>query len=90
MQIKFAHLRERSTSGGWIDFAIFNAKSTSGNNAELLAELTMQVRDAGYKVDQSALVFKNGSRIQFYGDKNLVNYLSRLPYVPSFNKVINF
>lgn len=51
MQIKFAHLRERSTSGGWIDFAIFNAKSTSGNNAELLAELTMQVRDVGYKVD---------------------------------------
>ena len=84
MQIKFAHLRERSTSGGWIDFAVFSAKSTSGNNAEL----TMQVRDAGYKVDQSALVFKNGSRIQFYGDKNLVNYLSRLPYVPSFNKII--
>ncbi len=50
----------------------------------------MQVRDSGYKVDQSALVFKNGSRIQFYGDKNLINYLSRLPYGPIFNKVINF
>ena len=32
MQVEFAHLRERSTSGGWIDFAVFNAKSTSGNN----------------------------------------------------------
>lgn len=90
MQVEFAHLRERSTSGGWIDFAVFNAKSTSGNNGSLLAELTMRARNAGCKIDQSALVFREGSRTRFYGDQNLVKYLSRLPYVPQFNKAISF
>ena len=90
MQVEFAHLRERSTSGGWIDFAVFNAKSTSGNNGSLLAELTMRARNAGCKIDQSALVFREGSQTRFYGDQNLVKYLSRLPYVPQFNKAISF
>jgi len=27
-RISFAHLRERSTTGGWIDFAVFDAKPT--------------------------------------------------------------
>ena len=87
MQVEFAHLRERSTSGGWIDFAV---KSTSGNNGSLLAELTMRARNAGCKIDQSALVFREGSRTRFYGDQNLVKYLTRLPCIPQFNKAISF
>lgn len=77
MKVNMAHLRERSTTGGWIDFAIFDAKSTSGDNAGLLYQLTQAARANGLKVDQSALAFRSGSQIKFYGDKNLVSYLSK-------------
>lgn len=43
MKFNFAHIRERSTSGGSIDFAVFDARSTSGSstdNAQVLADLT--------------------------------------------------
>lgn len=80
MKINFAHLRERSTSGGWIDFAIFDAKSQSGTdsaNKELLWQLTTAARNTGLKIDQSALAYSQNGRNRFYGDKNLVDYLSR-------------
>ena len=79
MKIHLAHLREKSTTGGWIDFAVFDAKSKSGSdsdNANLLAELTSKAIASGLKIDQSALAYKQGGRIRFYGDKNLVDYLS--------------
>lgn len=34
MQVKFAHLRERSISGGWINFAVFDACASSNSNSE--------------------------------------------------------
>jgi len=80
MKINFAHLRERSTSGGWIDFAVFDAKSTSGtdrDNAALLSELTANARQSSLKIDQTALAYRQAGRIKFYGDNNLVQYLSR-------------
>jgi len=80
MKINLAHIREKSTSGGCIDFAVFDAKSTTGtnsDNADLLAQLTAKARASGLKVDQSALAFKQTGKIKFYGDKNLVGYLSR-------------
>lgn len=77
MKVSLAHLRERSTSGGWIDFAVFDAKSTSGDNNTLLCQLTIAARNAGLKVDQSALAYQVNGRVQFYGDRNLVDYLSR-------------
>jgi len=80
MKINLAHIREKSTSGGWIDFAVFDAKSTSGTNSDnavLLADLTAKARTSGLKIDQSALAFKQAGQIRFYGDKNLVDYLSR-------------
>ncbi|WP_339649771.1 hypothetical protein [Halopseudomonas pelagia] len=76
MKIKMAHLRERSTTGGWIDFAVFDAKSTNGDNDGLLHQLTEAARASGLRVDQSALAFKSGGRMQFYGDRKLVAYLS--------------
>lgn len=48
----------------------------SGNN-QLLSQLEHKARAAGLRVDQSALAFMKNGRIQFYGDKNLVSYLSR-------------
>jgi len=80
MKINLTHLRERSTFGGWIKFAVFDAKFTTGtnaNNATLLAKLTVKVRAFSLKVDQSALAFSQAGRNRFYGDGNLVDFLSR-------------
>ena len=80
MQINMAHLRERSTTGSWIDFAVFDAKSTSGTNSAnqaLLEQLTASARFAGLKIDQAALAYRQGSQMRFFGSKHLVDYLSR-------------
>lgn len=77
MKINMAHIRERATSGGWINFAVFKAKSTTNNNNELLLQLTQEARRNNLKVDQSALAFQSNGRIEFYGDKNLISYLSK-------------
>lgn len=77
MKINMAHLRERSTAGGWIHFAVFDARSTNGDNDGLLHQLTLATRANRLQVDQSALAFKSGSRLRFYGDKNLISYLSK-------------
>ena len=45
MQINFAHLREPSTSGGWVNFAVFDARATSSSdtaNAQALAQLLLR------------------------------------------------
>lgn len=79
-KIEFAHLRDRSANGGWINYAVFNAKSRAGNstdNQALLGTLTARARASGLRVDQSALAFKQNGRIQFYGNRNLVRFLSQ-------------
>lgn len=79
MRVNLAHLRERARSGGWINFAVFEGRSSSGSdddNARLLAQLTARAIDANLRVDQSALAFMSGSRIQFFGSPPLVEYLS--------------
>jgi hypothetical protein len=91
MRINYAHLRERSTSGGWIDFAVFEARAANGTdsgNAQVLARLTAKARAAGQKIDQSALAFQEHGRIKFYGDRKLVEYLSKAG-VPRWTHTIN-
>ena len=87
MKINMAHLRERSTGGGWINFAVFDARSTTGDNDGLLYQLTQAARASGLRVDQSALAYKSGGRIQFYGDRNLVNFLSK-NWIPQWTHTI--
>jgi len=80
MQINFAHLRQQAVSGGWVNFAVFDARSSSGTesaNRELLAQLTARARANQLRVDQSALAFSSGGRILFFGSKHLVDFLSR-------------
>lgn len=79
MKVNFAHLRERAQAGGWINFAVFDARSSSGtsaDNSKLLAQLTVRAR-ATLRVDQAALAFTNAGRLQFFGSPPLVEYLSR-------------
>lgn len=81
MKISLAHLRERAVSGGWVNFVVFGAKATSGGdqgNGELLSQLTSKARATGLSVDQSALAYKEGGRIRYYGTPTLVNYLSKM------------
>lgn len=79
MKVNFAHLRERAQAGGLINFAVFDARSsssTSADNSKLLAQLTVRAR-ATLRVDQAALAFTNAGRLQFFGSPPLVEYLSR-------------
>lgn len=80
MRINFAHIRHPSTSGGFIDFAVFDARAsnnTTSANQAALNQLTLAARSAGHKIDQSAIAFSEGGRLRFFGDKNLVDFLSR-------------
>ncbi len=80
MRINLAHLRERAQSGGWINFVVFDARSTSGlreDNARLLHHLTAKARGNNLRVDQSALAFMSSGGIQFFGSPSLVEYLSK-------------
>jgi hypothetical protein len=91
MKVNLAHLRERSTFGGYIEFAVFDAKSqsrTDSANNELLSQFAVAARNAGSKVDQSALAYSRNGRIRFYGDKNLVDYLS-CRGIPRWNHTID-
>jgi hypothetical protein len=80
VRINFAHLRERSTSGGFIDFVVFEANANSGTDADrddVLADLTMRARRMGLQVDVSALAYSEHGRVRFYGDRTVVEYLAQ-------------
>jgi hypothetical protein len=80
MRINLAHLRERAASGGWVNFAVFDARSSSGSrddNARLLTQLTARARASNLRVEQSALAFNSGGRLQFFGSPPLVDFLSK-------------
>jgi len=87
-KINLAHIRERSTTGGWINFIVFDAKSTTGNNEKLLTQLTSQARANGLQVDKSALAYTRNGRLEFYGTKDLVQYLSN-SVLPQWTHSIN-
>lgn len=91
MKVNFAHIRERGQNGGWINFAVFDARSSSGSrddNSQLLAQLTAQARNANLRIDQAALAFMSGGRLQFFGSQPLVDFLSRSG-LPSWTHSIN-
>ena len=60
------------------DFAVFDAKPNSSSERDsVLYQLTMAARQNGLSVDKSALAFRENGRNTFYGDKDLVDYLSK-------------
>lgn len=74
MKVKLTHLH---TQG--IDFAVFDADAridSDAARANVLRELTVAARNAGLKIDKSALAFVRLGKIQFYGTPDLVNYLA--------------
>lgn len=90
MQINFAHLRERAVNGGEVNFAVFEANSTSNTDsarASVLADLTAKARLSGFRIDQSALAFRQNGRLRFYGTRTLVDYLAR-GWTPSWTHTL--
>lgn len=75
MNVTFSHVRVGTTNA-----AIFDADSRSRTPKDrdaLLADLTARVRASGLRVDRAVLAFRKGSRIVYYGDRELVRYLNR-------------
>jgi hypothetical protein len=83
MKINMAHLRQETSNGDFMDFAIFDARSESGieaDNLTLLNELSENARKNNFKVDQAVLVFKIDDEIRFYGSTVLAKYLSKVGF----------
>lgn len=90
MRVNLAHIHERTTTGHELDFAVFDANARTGLDSDrddLLSDLTVSARRAGLKVDVSALAYEENGQIRFYGDKVVVEFLSRMG-VPNWNKWI--
>ncbi len=67
-----------------VHVAVFDAKpdpNTVNRRAEVLDDLTVRARGCGLTVDDSALVYLESGRMEFYGDRDLVKSLesSELP-----------
>lgn len=63
-----------------LHFAVFDARSSSGTtsaNSVLLEQLIVRAQGNQLRIDQSALAFRANGRIQFFGSKHLVEFLSR-------------
>lgn len=85
MRVNFAHLNHQG-----INFAVFDADAGSGSDAarsQLLGALTIEARRLGLRVDKSALAFARGGRVEFYGTRDLVQFLSNLG-VPRWTHVM--
>jgi len=65
MRFEFAHLRERSTSGQLVDFAIFN--NTDSARGTLLSQLTVAARANHLKIDAAALAYEMRNTLSFKG-----------------------
>jgi hypothetical protein len=78
VKINFAHIRHPSTSGGFINFAVFgaNARNGSSGNPAVLADLTRRAQASGLRIDQSALAYMQNGQMKLFGDQQLVKFLS--------------
>ena len=75
MDIDFAHVRIGSAS-----VAIFDADAqdrTHHGRQQVLADLTARARMNKLRVDRSVLVFTQNGRQMYFGDPDLVRYLSQ-------------
>ncbi|MCA9488989.1 MAG: hypothetical protein KC621_03680 [Myxococcales bacterium] len=74
-----------------IDCAIFGADAripTNQARGALLAGLTSRARMAGLAVSKRALAFSQGGRLTFFGDRDLVAYLTSNAWAVSWTHEI--
>jgi hypothetical protein len=75
MTIRFAHVQIQG-----INCAIFAADArvhSTGMRSHLLQDLVVAARQNGLRVDKAALAFSQGTRMCFWGARDLVAYLAR-------------
>ena len=81
MRIEFSHLREMSTTGRYVDFAIFNAKpnnNTESGRAALLAQLTIAaVQALDLKIDVAGLIYSEHGQVKSWGHPFVVDFLNK-------------
>lgn len=80
MRIEFAHLRERSTSGQYVDFAVFYSKADSNTASAKdawLARLISAANNSGRKVEVGALVYEEHGQVKSWGHQFVLDYLSK-------------
>lgn len=78
VKVNLAHLRQKNQYDEWVNFAIFDACSESGTEADnltLLKNLTLCAQQKKLKIDMATLYFYRGNDISYYGSTELVNYL---------------
>lgn len=79
MRINLAHLRERSTNGRDVNFAVFDANASNDTDRgrdQLLAALTRSARQQGLAVEIAALAYSEHGKLRFYGEPSVVQYLA--------------
>jgi len=65
-----------------VNCAVFDADALNHSNqarSNLLAQLAARARAAGLAVSKRALAFRENGRLTFFGDDDLVRYLSNNP-----------
>lgn len=81
MRIEFSHLRELSTTGRYVDFAVFDAKpnnNTDAGRAALLSQLTLAaVRALNLKIDAAGLIYEESGQIRSWGHPFVVDFLKK-------------
>lgn len=80
MRIEFAHFQELSTTGHYVDFAVFHAKANSNTDSARdawLAQLIIAANSSGRKVDVGALVYEDFGQIKTWGHPFVLDYLSK-------------
>lgn len=90
MRIEFAHLRELSTTGRYVDFAMFDAKpnnNTEAGRAALLSQLTIAaVRALDLKIDAAGLIYEGHGQTKSWGHPDIgVDRTHLHPALAEFN-----
>lgn len=79
MKINFAHFYELGTGGVRVECVVFEANARDNSHwgrDQVLLQLTRAARKSGLKIDQSALVYEQFGKLQYYGAHGLVDFLS--------------
>jgi hypothetical protein len=78
MRINFAHLKERSTTGRDVNFAVFDAKPTNNTPEErdqLLLDLILRARAMNLNVEVGALAYVEHGQSKYWGHEFVLDYL---------------
>lgn len=80
-EINLAHYRQKTATGDYVNFAIFDAVAESDSEKDKLellnglVKLTIELKKL--KIDQAVIAFYKDDELRLYGSNDLIKYLSR-------------